>query len=440
MNFDDAPMIEDALRRWLPQQRWFGGKARTIARVEIEHAVSVADARVLAVRVEYASGTPEHYAVPLSCGDELRDAAQDESFRTALLDAMRSRATGALTGEGSAFLDSLVVSGESRVLSVEQSNTSIIYDGRLFLKLFRRLQAGVNPDAEINRYLGARGFAHTPPFAGTLELRIGGEAMPFGLLLGCVENDSDAWAWALNELRGHYATNAPVPLARIALLGQRTAELHLALAMGTGADFAPEPLTAADFAELAASVRARLGAVFAALRGRDDELTRAVLAREDAARARIAALAAVRAVKMRHHGDYHLGQVLSTRDDWMIIDFEGEPSRPLAERRAKRSPLRDVAGMLRSFHYAAHAARGDAPVERAEAWSGAACAAFLERYLAVADGAEFLPKAVAEREALLAAFVLEKALYEIDYELNNRPGWLAIPLRGLLTVIGAAVR
>ena len=427
----------DVLPRWLPTRRWFGGKARAISRVEIEAAVPICELhRVLVVRVEYASGEPERYAVPLGGGEVLHDAVEDAHFRAALLAAMRERKSGALAGEGSAFLDSLAVSSESRVLGVEQSNTSIVYGETLFLKLFRRLQPGVNPDAEISRFLGARGFAHVAPFAGTLELWLRDGAMPFGLMLGCVENDGDAWAWALRELRGYYDADTPVPLERIALLGQRTAELHLALATGEDADFAPEPLTREDFEALAQSVSTRLDTIFAALRGRDDELVREVLGREPVLRVMAGVLAAAppAAMKTRHHGDFHLGQVLSTCGDWTIIDFEGEPSRPLAERRAKRSPLRDVAGMLRSFHYAAHAARGDAPIEKAEAWSAGACAAFLKRYLAVAEGAVFLPRSRTHTEALLDAFVLEKALYEIDYELNNRPDWLAIPLRGLLAV------
>jgi trehalose synthase-fused probable maltokinase len=369
----------------------------------------------------------------------LHDAVYDSAFRAALLMGMRQGVSGFMRGECSGLLDALGEPGESRVLHAEQSNTSIIYGGRLFLKMFRRLQAGVNPDAEISRYLGARGFAHTPPFGGALDLCLGDETMPLALLLGCVENEGDAWAWALGELKNHFSQGTPVRLDRIALLGQRTAELHLALAEGEEPDFAPEPLTAEDFATLAQSTSTRMDNIFAALRTRaGDDLSAAVLARESEARARIAKLASAppSAVKTRHHGDYHLGQVLATHDDWMIIDFEGEPLRSLPERRAKRSPLRDVAGMLRSFHYAAHAARPESvSIEVAEQWNAAACEAFLERYLAVAAGAPFLPRDEADRDALLAAFVIEKVLYEIDYELNNRPAWLPIPLRGFLRVI-----
>ncbi len=446
----------EVLLRWVPSQRWFGGKARTVAGLTVEAAVPPGGetSRILVLRVDYAAGEPERYAVPLAIGRSesgvvatgpnndpvLHDAIYDSAFREALLKAMHQRASGVLRGEGSALLDAIGDPGESRVLHAEQSNTSVIYGGRLFLKLFRRLQAGVNPDAEISRYLGERGFANTPPFGGSLDLCLGEESMPLALLLGCVQNEGDAWTWALGELSGHFSRGTPVRLDRIALLGQRTAEMHLALAEGEGSDFAPEPLTVDDLATLAHSTSTRMGNIFAALRARaSDDLSTAVLACEEEARTRIARLASAppAAVKTRHHGDYHLGQVLATRDDWMIIDFEGEPLRSLPERRAKRSPLRDVAGMLRSFHYAAHAARPETvPVDVAEKWNDAACSAFLDRYLAVADGAPFLPAAEADRNALLAAFVLEKVLYEIDYELNNRPAWLPIPLRGFLRVMG----
>jgi trehalose synthase-fused probable maltokinase len=472
----------EVLPRWLPTRRWFGGKARALVRAIVEAAVPVAgeSLQVLAIRVEYAEGRAERYAVPLGCsladdldemesaviafgdGDDgvvLHDAVFHPQFRATLLDLMQTDASVAagphsLSGMSGASLAEIRLNEltGSRVLGVEQSNTSVVYGARLFLKLFRRLQPGVNPDAEITRFLSERQhFAHVPPFAGALELRLdGGESMPFGLLLGCVENRGDAWRWALEKARAFFAADSASPdadtLARIAQLGQRTAEMHLALAAdASDPDFRPEPLSSEDFRQLSGSVLANLETVCAALRFRADQagpLAAEVLAGKADALARIAALAALPldAVKTRHHGDYHLGQVLDTGADWMIIDFEGEPLRPLAERRAKRSPLRDVAGMLRSWHYAAHAARPDAEpatLARAEAWADTAAKAFLDRYLAVAHGGPFLPSQPRDLHALLEAFVLEKALYEIDYELNNRPDWLAIPLRGFLKVLSS---
>jgi len=469
---------KEVLPVWLITRRWFGGKARRIARTRIEAAVPIGQdsQQVLAVRVEYEDGAADRYAIPLgwarledidgtdasviAIGGEnndvaLHDAVYHPGFRGALLDLMRSNsavrgANGVLSGQGGTLLGELQLTdlATSRVLGVEQSNSSIIYGGQLFLKLFRRLHEGINPDAEITRYLSDQGhFTHVPAFGGELSLRLeGGEAMPFGLMLGCVENRGDAWSWALGRLRAHFAQEDAAAneetLARIAQLGQRSAELHRALAVSTDDEaFHPEPLGETDFHQFSASVSARLDALCSALQGRHEPMAAEVLAHADELRSRIAALAHLPggALKTRHHGDYHLGQVLETGTDWVIIDFEGEPSRPLTERRAKRSPLRDVAGMLRSLHYAAHCGRPDAEpatLAAAEKWADQASSVFLERYFATAAGAAFLPAEVADRDALLAAFLLEKALYEVDYELNNRPDWLPIPLRGVLRVLG----
>jgi len=475
-----AWLEKEVLPGWLVTRRWFGGKARRIVRTQIEAAVPVGQEaqQVLAVRVEYAEGPADRYAIPLgwarleeidgadasviAIGGENRDVAVHDAvyhpgFRAALLDPMRSDSAirgdgGAVSGQGGSLLKELDSPdlANSRVLGVEQSNSSIIYDGQLFLKLFRRLHEGINPDAEITRYFSEQGhFGHVPAFGGELLLRLdGGEAMPFGLMLGCVDNRGDAWAWALGRLRSQFAQEDSAAneetLARIGQLGQRTAELHCALAAPTDDEaFQPEPLSAADFRDLSTSVSARLDALCRALEGRSEPLAGEVLAHAAELRTRIAALAQLSGgtVKTRHHGDYHLGQVLETGADWVIIDFEGEPTRSLAERRAKRSPLRDVAGMLRSLHYAAHCGRPDAEpasLAAAEKWADQASSVFLERYFATAAGAAFLPAQAPDRDALLAAYLLEKALYEVDYELNNRPDWLPIPLRGVLRVLGAA--
>jgi maltose alpha-D-glucosyltransferase / alpha-amylase len=352
---------------------------------------------------------------------------------------------------------------ESRVLAVEQSNSSIIYGERVFLKLYRRLEEGVNPDAEILRFLGARSFPQVPPFRGALEFRRAGRApQVLALATGMVANNGDAWSFTLRELTRQLecvvagdANGAKqieaVYVARAAQLGQRTGALHLALAADVDdANFAPEPLTAADFAELAETVRTTADQVLTGLSGRLDALDPAarrfaseLLSAEPALRARIAALDAqpVAAAKTRTHGDYHLGQVLNAGGDFVIIDFEGEPARPLAERRRKRSPLRDVAGMLRSFHYAAHSALGTFTERRvelephAERWHERARSAFLSAWIETTAGASFVPVERAEFARLLDAFLLEKALYEVAYELNNRPAWLGIPLRGAVQIL-----
>jgi trehalose synthase-fused probable maltokinase len=457
----------------MPTRRWFGGKSRKIERMSIDAAISWPDlpVSVLAVGVHYVGNPSDRYLVPLGYGAEtefdneagvvarddesnvLSDALFSAAFRASLLQLIFSSGTAgggdqAIVGTGSEFVRRMEPETlkESRILGVEQSNTSVIYGGKIFLKLFRRLDAGMNPDAEITRFLSERqGFSYVPPYAGELEVRLGETSYPSGLMLGCVENRGDAWSWALASLENYYAgADNTEALARIARLGQHTAEMHLALARDQiEPAFRPEPLTRADFDQLAASVSSRLDALLPTLRARKadgDSLAGEVLAREDAVRESIVALTALPpgAAKTRHHGDYHLGQVLDTGADWMIIDFEGEPTRSLAERREKRSPLRDVAGMLRSFHYAAHSAcptrEADAR-KRAEEWTDAASTAFLDRYMQTADGSVFLPADPADRSSLLRAYVLEKALYEIDYELNNRPDWLPIPMRGLLRAL-----
>ena len=488
-----ALLESEVLPGYVARCRWFGGKAREPRGFKVREVAAVLAgpdaARLVFVEIAYASGAGETYLLPLQAasgaraetlaretpnaivarlgeGGVLFDAVHDADFRAALFALIADG--GAVRSDGGEIAG--VAGGrlaesapESRVLAVEQSNSSIIYGERVFVKLYRRLEAGVNPDAEILRFLGARKFPHVPPFCGALEFRRAGRPpQVLALATGMVANDGDAWSFTLRELTRQLECVAAgdangaeqieaAYLARAAQLGQRTGALHLALAADADdADFAPEPLTAGDFAELAETVRTTADQVLASLAGRLhalDPATRglasALLAAEPALRSRIAALAAqpVAAAKTRTHGDYHLGQVLNTGGDFVIIDFEGEPAKPLAERRRKRSPLRDVAGMLRSFHYAAHSALGTFAERRvelephAERWHGRARAAFLSAWIAATAGAPFIPAEGAEFARLLDAFLLEKALYEIAYELNNRPAWLGIPLRGAAQIL-----
>ncbi len=483
----------EVLPGYIAHCRWFGGKAREPRGFKVREAVAVSSApdaaRLVLVEIEYTSGGPDTYLLPLQVavgpraevlaretpnavvarfcdGGVLFDAVHDADFRAALFTLIAGGAAVRSDGGEIAGVAGAGQAGsapESRVLAVEQSNSAIIYGDRVFLKLYRRLEEGVNPDAEILRFLGARSFPHVPPFCGALEFRRAGRSpRVLALATGMVANDGDAWSFTLRELTrqlervvagdAHGAAQIEASyLARAGQLGQRTGALHLALsADGTNADFAPEPLTAGDFAELAKTVRTTADQVLASLAGQLDaldpatrELASALLATESGLRARIAALDAqpVAAAKTRTHGDYHLGQVLNADGDFVIIDFEGEPAKPLAERRRKRSPLRDVAGMLRSFHYAAHSALGAFAGHRAalephaERWHERARQAFLDAWSATTAGAPFVPEESTEFARLLDAFLLEKALYEVAYELNNRPAWLGIPLRGIVQIL-----
>jgi maltose alpha-D-glucosyltransferase/alpha-amylase len=376
--------------------------------------------------------------------------------------------------------------------SAEQSNTSIAYGDRLILKLFRRVESGPNPDVEIGEYLTTRtSFRRAPRVAASIEYEAAGEAVIAHLAVAqqFVISQADGWSHALGELRrffddvtgrdapdrellkpGHMFDLAARPTPQgifdlaggyidsAQLLGRRTAELHLALAGGGDDAFAAEAWTHDDTARLVADAagqiaRARvlLDAAPPAVPSEIAASARDLIDRADAAlHARYAASQATApdgsVSRIRVHGDYHLGQVLWSEGDFYILDFEGEPARPLEERRFKESPLKDVAGMLRSFGYAANAALfaqtagrgGDAarlePWARVwQRWTGAA---FVKGYLAHTGNAPFLPPDPVQRAALLDLFLLDKTLYELNYELNNRPDWARIPLQGVSEWLG----
>jgi trehalose synthase-fused probable maltokinase len=322
------------------------------------------------------------------------------------------------------------------LLRGEQSNTSLRFGDALILKLFRRVQFGPNPEVEIGRFLTERTqFRGTPAVVGSLDYQSpAGQTASLALLQTFQPNRGDAWKTTLERLRDVLqGADAQPSVQALARLGATTGALHVALAQpGGGPDFDPERIDEHDVAAWRGAMHADIEQVVQALSKRSIPIDAQLLMR------RVDGIQALRgALKTRHHGDYHLGQVLETPEgEFVVIDFEGEPSKPLAVRREKRSPLRDVAGMLRSFDYARHAAlrAGDADDaqrrQRATAWYDAVRPAFLGAYLdAVRSSApELLP---AEVEPALRALETEKAAYEVLYELNNRPDWLPIPLAAL---------
>jgi len=382
---------------------------------------------------------------------------------------------------------------EPMPLKAEQSNTSVRFGDRLILKLFRKLEPGINPDLEIGRFLTEQtDFRHSPRVAGALEIRDRRhEPMTLGVLQEFIPNEGDAWSYTLDSLGrffdrvqlawGQQDGAVPVPaeplidlaeremsaddferigtyVPTVRLLGERTAELHIALAAGKGKDFEPEPFSELYQRSLYDSMRSLTKKNLRLLRQRLSALPEAArpaaewaLAAEDRLLERFHRLTSrkLAAERIRTHGDYHLGQVLYTGRDFVILDFEGEPARSLSERRLKRSPMRDVAGMIRSFQYAAYvalfeeAAAGVAPPEALPAlegwalhWERWVSATFLQAYLQRARGAGFLPPSPEEREILLDCYLLEKAIYELGYELNNRPDWVRIPLQGIRQILG----
>jgi trehalose synthase-fused probable maltokinase len=316
----------------------------------------------------------------------------------------------------------------------EQSNTSVRFGNELILKLFRRLQFGPNPEVEVGRFItDYTEFRNAPPVVGSASyIDPQGREAALALLQRFEPNRGDAWTTALARVRGVLeGGDSSESVDAMARLGQTTAELHLALASGTS-DFSAEPIAESDVAAWLRAVEDEVRLAADALARQAIQVdTGALLRRADG----LAGLTG--ALKTRHHGDYHLGQVLEREDGtFVIIDFEGEPAKPLALRREKRSPLRDVAGMLRSFDYARHTAlrSGDrtdpARIAAASDWYAAVRDAFLSTYIRTvkAGSASLLPR---EIEAPLAALELEKAAYEVLYELNNRPDWLPIPLAAL---------
>jgi maltose alpha-D-glucosyltransferase/alpha-amylase len=347
-----------------------------------------------------------------------------------------------------------------RYVGVEQSNTSIIFGDALILKTLRRLAAGTNPEIEIPRFLGEyTTFRRVPPLVGWADYHApDGTTAPVGVLQQFVPNDGDGWSYVLRLAAAADGADPGQPdagrqmVANLEPLGRTLAELHVALASRFDVtDFEPEPITDADLSIWRARTQASLDDVLARLgRGlpmigadpaqaaavRHDSAT--VLAGADRLRGMIQGIGVLAdgpVVKTRHHGDFHLGQTLVAPDGWIIIDFEGEPLRSLAERRAKQTPLRDVAGLLRSLDYAR------ATAERRPGANAAALAATFDHCRAAVlatyietirrAGTPLLPAQPADQRHALLALELEKALYELVYELGNRPDWVAIPLSAL---------
>ncbi len=512
------------LPEYLMKMRWFGGKSRVIENISIvNHAVipvAVRSVYLLLIEVSYQSGLSETYQLPVSfasgdfasklkencpkavialltLGSEegiLYDAIygmelQEAIFKNMGEDKVVTQKDNTISFKGNKKLHDYISNAKSikpRVLSAEQSNTSITYDNLYFLKLFRKVERAMNPDVELSQFLTEKtSFPHIPPFVGTLEWKNKNGTLILGMMQQMVESNGDAWKYMLDrldsfndqllarpayalppeELSGSFTEPVAyediplmmrelieVPLAeRARLLGVRTGEMHLALARGEDdPDFKAEAYSLhyqrSLFSGLQTLVRSTFSNQAKNLKGLPEEardLADEVLGMKSEILDKLKNIykRKIDVVKIRIHGDYHLGQVLFTGKDFVITDFEGEPARSYSERRLKRSPLRDVAGMIRSFHYAAYASLfldnqiREEDFKRltpfVEQWYHYMSNFFMKAYLETVKGSSFIPANKEDLDTLLTTFLLEKAIYELNYELNNRPAWVIIPLTGI---------
>jgi trehalose synthase-fused probable maltokinase len=439
---------ENALIEHVTGQRWYGAKSRTVSHAELLDTVAIRQAEpqltLALVEIRYDTGAHDIYQLLFSGSpdaDPVDVLAEDAGSAREIVSAMR---TG-LTLQGSQGVVEFSPAedfstlgrelGAAKLVSSEQSNSSIVFDETLILKVFRHLEPGINPELEMLRFLTDRGFRSIPALGGWYAYSGGPLTATLGLLQEYVAGATGGWELALEEI-----TDAPERfLDRLGRLGEVTAQMHTAL----GSDpsdpaFAPEEPSVESLGLLTATVDEEIARVFLVL-PEDDERLEPILGRGEEVREQLRLLthAGSSGRVIRTHGDYHLGQTLMSDNDWVILDFEGEPARTLVERRRKRSPLRDVAGMLRSFAYAATAAELTRGADIPESWEERARDRFLESYLDTVD-ATLLPPGDAAIERLLAVFELEKAVYELRYELDNRPDWVGIPVAGIERLMNAA--
>ena len=518
----------EILPDYLLKMRWFGGKARNIQSIKITDHAEVPmknnGSVVLLIEVSYESGMPEIYQLPVtfSGGKDaekmlenypqavigrltvdkeegvLYDALFGRELQQFIFTKMAAKHTINLKNSeiylyGKKKLKQHIKEHEeikSKVLSAEQSNTSIVYDSNFFLKIYRKLDKAINPDLEINRFLSEEAkFEHIPEFVGAIEWKYGKETMILGMMQNMVPNQGDAWTYMLDRIRNyndriltHVEENLQEPklqgsltnpvdfdnvseetqillgapvAERTWLLGVRTGEMHIALASNnTLNDFKPEEFSLHYQRSLFSSLQSLVRSTYQSLNKNMKKLSPEVRAEaEEVFAMKDDVLKMMKriykkkldVVKIRNHGDFHLGQVLFTGKDFVILDFEGEPARSFSERRLKRSPLRDVAGMIRSYHYAAYSglilndqySKDDINTLNpwAEQWYHYMSGFYMKAYLETVKGKDFIPEDRDDLAVLMETYLLEKAVYELNYELNNRPDWVMIPLRGIKAIM-----
>ncbi len=442
----------DTVLGWLREQRWFASKSQTLCGVEVLEEAAIDDQLALAVaQVEFATGEHELYQLVLAPDGNGGgpDVLGEGSRAHALLAAIdEGREIDGLHGQFG-FRHVATADGrrpdwarpatdtdatQVRPMGAEQSNSSIVFREHIALKVFRKLEPGINPDLEMLRFLTAHNYPNIAPLYGWYEYEGETLAATLGVAQQFVSGATDGWDLALREIPG-----APeLFLERLASLGSATARLHSVLATDAGDPaFSPQDPSSEFLNLLKATLDDQLEKVFGHLPDDNPSVAPIVgLEQEVRERVTLPSQGPIGGKSIRIHGDYHLGQTLHNQDGWTLLDFEGEPARPLSARRQKRSPLRDVASMLRSFSYATWAVKLQLGLEAPDGFEDRARTAFLDAYFSTVEPA-LLPTGQAQVSGLLSTFELEKALYELQYELNNRPDWVPIPVAGILRLVEA---
>jgi trehalose synthase-fused probable maltokinase len=454
---DLATLDQQALSDWIVAQRWFASKTREVSQIDIVDSVTLREESpvilLCLVEARFPAGTHETYQVPLGIraaeegwterviveadGWTVYDALADPAAGRELLHRMRQNSEFR-SGEdefifrwaenAGAGLEGTV---DVRPVGVEQSNSSIVFGDQLIMKAFRKVEPGVNPELELLRFLSAHEFPHIASLAGWYEVEGRLIDATLGILQEFLVGFRDGWELALDEL----VSDPSGLLDRLAALGTVIGELHAALGSDSSDPaFSPDEPSMEALAILVADVDEQIERVFLELP--ETDACAPIRGRGQDVREKLAALSHVNAggKVIRTHGDLHLGQTMLGDRGWVVLDFEGEPARPLPERRLKRSPLRDVAGMLRSFSYVTAGAKLLRGADAPEGWEEQARERFLANYYEAVDGS-LLPPGRQAIDQLLAVFETEKAVYELRYELNNRPDWVGIPVAGILRLL-----
>ena len=430
-------MSDEQLREFVTSQRWFGSKTRTVTQASVVDRAVLRDSEpsleLQLVEIRFDTGTHETYQLVTDGDlDALGDPRQVRELVHMMRGGAKVPAAEGVVEFGSVF--GFTGSGElreARQITAEQSNTSIVFDEELILKVFRRLEPGINPELELLRFLTEHGFENIAKLAGWYAYAGKQMDATLGILQQFVAVGEDGWERALNAI----VAGDEAFLDTLRRLGEVTGKMHSVLGSDSAdPTFCPEQTSAESLGLLTATVDEEIESIFMSLPDVVAELE-PIRGRGEEVRERLRVLTNLGGTGrvIRHHGDFHLGQTLWADGDWVILDFEGEPARSLPERRRKRSPLRDVAGMLRSFAYAASAASVLRSVEAPGDWEPRAREEFLEGYRSTVDPT--LVPSGAAMDKLLRVFELEKAVYELRYELNHRPDWVGIPVAGIMRML-----